>query len=140
VRALPLKSLGSFIWNRSFQNVDVSQIYQLSMSAHRLESWHVESNPYDRFVVFFLAAPKFNTLPTADQLSDFYDLTRAEARLVIALMEGKNVEAAAAHLHVSVNTIRSHLRAIYSKLGTDNKADLLRIISMTLVGYSTRKS
>ena len=82
----------------------------------------------------------FSTLPTAEQLSDFYNLTKAQSRLVIALMQGKSSEEAAAHLNVSVNTVRSHLRAIYSKLGTDNKADLVRIVSATLVGYLTTPS
>ena len=140
IRGMPLDALEKFVWNRSFQNSDASQKYMLSLSAFPLEGWRLESNPHDRFVVVNLYANSFTTLPTADQLGDFYDLTNAQARLVIALMQGKKPEEAAVHLNVSVNTIRSHLRAVYSKLGTDNKADLIRIVSATLVGYSTTPS
>lgn len=140
VRTAPIESLNDFVWNRSFQNIDKSQLYQLSLSAHRVKDWRFESTPYDRFLVIFISAPEFRTLPTTEELSDFYDLTRAQARLTIALMEGKSVEQSAHHLHISVNTIRSHLRSIYAKLGTDNRADLLRIISMTLISHSNGKT
>jgi len=137
IRALPLNSLREFTWNRTFQRLESTQNYQLSLGAYPLEGWRLESSLHDRFAVLSLYTTAFGTLPTADQLGDFYDLTNAQARVVIALMQGKSSAEAAAHLNVSLNTVRSHLRAVYKKLGTDNKADLIRVVSATLVGYST---
>jgi DNA-binding CsgD family transcriptional regulator len=43
--------------------------------------------------------------------------------------------SAAAKLHISINTIRSHMRAVYAKLGVSGQSDLLRVLTRTLVEY-----
>jgi len=52
-----------------------------------------------------------------------HGLTPHEMRLVKLLVEGHNYQTAAAELHVSVNTIRFHMRSIYSKLHVHSKAE-----------------
>ena len=52
-----------------------------------------------------------------------HSLTPHEMRLVKLLVEGHNYQTAAAELHVSVNTIRFHMRSIYSKLHVHSKAE-----------------
>ena len=52
------------------------------------------------------------------------------------MMDGHDIVTTAARLHISVNTVRSHLRAIYAKLGVENIAGLLRMVSATLVNYA----
>jgi DNA-binding CsgD family transcriptional regulator len=44
-------------------------------------------------------------------------------RLVKLLVEGHNYQTAAVELGVSVNTIRFHMRSIYSKLHVHSKAE-----------------
>src|SRR5215472_10863747 len=52
-----------------------------------------------------------------------HNLTPHEMRLVKLLVEGYNYRTAAAELRVSVNTIRFHMRSVYSKLHVHSKAE-----------------
>jgi DNA-binding NarL/FixJ family response regulator len=51
-----------------------------------------------------------------------HNLTPHEMRLVKLLVEGHNYQTAAVELRVSVNTIRFHMRTIYSKLHVHSKS------------------
>jgi DNA-binding NarL/FixJ family response regulator len=52
-----------------------------------------------------------------------YELTPHETRLLRMLVEGHSYKTAAAELHVSVNTIKFHLRHIYDKLQVHTKSE-----------------
>ena len=52
-----------------------------------------------------------------------YELTPHEIRLLRMLVEGHSYKTAAAELHVSVNTIKFHLRHIYDKLQVHTKSE-----------------
>ena len=52
-----------------------------------------------------------------------YELTPHEVRLLRMLVEGHSYKTAAAELHVSVNTIKFHLRHIYDKLQVHTKSE-----------------
>lgn len=57
-------------------------------------------------------------------------LSRAEFRVCLMLSRGLSVKGVAETLGLSENTVRSHLRTIYSKTGASSLADLLyRILS-----------
>ena len=62
-------------------------------------------------------------------LQELFGLTRAEARLSCALLSGHGVEGAAAWLHVSQNTARTHIRSIFAKLHLSKQQQLVRILS-----------
>ena len=52
-----------------------------------------------------------------------YELTPHEVRLLRMLVEGHSYKTAASELHVSVNTIKFHLRHIYDKLQVHTKSE-----------------
>lgn len=52
-----------------------------------------------------------------------HDLTPHEVRLLRMLVEGHSYKTAANELHVSVNTIKFHLRHIYEKLQVHTKSE-----------------
>jgi len=52
-----------------------------------------------------------------------YQLTPHEIRILTLLVEGHNYKTAAAELHVSINTIRFHMRSIYEKLQVHSKSE-----------------
>ncbi|MDA7949234.1 MAG: helix-turn-helix transcriptional regulator [Hyphomicrobiaceae bacterium] len=63
-------------------------------------------------------------------LSDFaavYQLTKAETRLTRLLVDGYGLFEAAEKLGVTKNTARTHMRNIYSKIGSNRQADLIRL-------------
>lgn len=50
-------------------------------------------------------------------------LTPHEIRLLQLFAEGYSYQAAAGHLHVSINTIRNYIRSIYDKLHVHSKSE-----------------
>lgn len=63
-------------------------------------------------------------------LKDFaalHGLTPAEGRLLEALLAHSGLPEAARHLGVSINTVRSQLRAILDKCGAHRQAELIRM-------------
>ncbi|WP_137130935.1 helix-turn-helix transcriptional regulator [Rhizobium sp. FY34] len=61
-----------------------------------------------------------------------FDLTGAEARLARLLTEGMSLDEAAAHLNVSRNTLRSHLRVLFLKTHTSRQSELMRKLMSSL--------
>lgn len=57
-----------------------------------------------------------------------YGLTPAEGRLAALLASGKHIESAAHLLGVSIHTVRTHLKHIFSKTETSSQSDLVRLI------------
>jgi DNA-binding CsgD family transcriptional regulator len=138
VNAAPLKSLEGFIWNRSFLNAADNRTFQIALSAHAVENWSLEAGGDDRFLVIFINELGAEPKPTPEQLKDFHNLTTAQARLVASLLDGHSIKSAAEDLHLSIHTVRSHLRSIYKRLGVENNADLLRRVSSTLVNFQSK--
>ena len=67
--------------------------------------------------------------PGEDVLGGLFDLTPAEARVARGLVEGDTISTLAATLGVSEATIRTQLRAIFSKTGVHRQPDLIRLLS-----------
>jgi DNA-binding CsgD family transcriptional regulator len=61
-------------------------------------------------------------------LCRIYGLTPAEGRLAALLASGKHIESAAHLLGVSIHTVRTHLKHIFSKTETSSQSDLVRLI------------
>ena len=56
------------------------------------------------------------------------DLSRAESGVAVALLEGLDAKEAAARLHVSHETVRTHLKRIFEKTHTRRQAELLLVL------------
>jgi DNA-binding CsgD family transcriptional regulator len=56
-----------------------------------------------------------------------YDLTPTEAKLLNIIGQGKSTEAAGKDLGVSSNTIKTHLKHIFAKTGTNRQAELVAL-------------
>lgn len=61
-------------------------------------------------------------------LLDTYGLTRAEARLATLLADGRDLNEIGDVLQVTQNTVRTHLKRIFSKTGTNRQSSLVRLI------------
>lgn len=71
-------------------------------------------------------------------LRDLYGLTEAEARVAAELAGGHSIQSAAAALHLSPETLRSHLKHIFRKLGVSRQQDMVRIL--TEIGLVVREA
>ena len=61
-------------------------------------------------------------------LQALYGLTETEARVLERLVAGDTLDVCARSLGVTRETVRSHLRAIFSKTGVGRQSDLIRLV------------
>jgi len=96
-------------------------------------SYLSETNPYQmgltvpRAIVFIKDNAQLGK-PDADLLMRTYGLTRAEVRAALALCDGGNLESVAGQLQLGVNTLKSHLRSIYSKTSINSRSALTKLL------------
>lgn len=76
------------------------------------------------------------SLPPVGLLIDLFGLTRAEAEVAVALAGGVTAEDAARIRHVSLDTVRSQIRAILRKTGAGGLRDFERIIALSSTMYT----
>jgi DNA-binding CsgD family transcriptional regulator len=65
-----------------------------------------------------------------ERLEQTYQLTGSEARIALAAASGESPGAIAVRLRLSANTIKTHLRRVYEKLGIHRQAELVRLMSV----------
>ncbi len=63
-----------------------------------------------------------------DVLHQVYNLTPAESRVVSKLLDNPEVKTAAEALHISISTVRTHLKHIYRKTDTNRQSSLFHKI------------
>jgi DNA-binding CsgD family transcriptional regulator len=64
---------------------------------------------------------------TVKNLGQLFQLTPAEVRLLQRLVDGNRLSDAAAHMHVTLNTVRSQLKSIFRKTGQRTQGQLLAL-------------
>jgi DNA-binding NarL/FixJ family response regulator len=79
-------------------------------------------------VAVFINDPEKHNEPPTNVLARLYGLTEAEARLLQALIVGKKLETVADEFGVSMNTVRSHLKQIFRKTGTNRQSELVSLV------------
>lgn len=77
--------------------------------------------------IVFISERRSNQ-PAGELLAETFGLTPAESRLLQALLQGHGLTNAAVRLDVSVNTAKTHLRALFDKLECSRQADLLQAV------------
>lgn len=83
-------------------------------------------------VALFIHDPDHGHGPIEQVIAHGLGLSSAEAAVAARIWEGDSVSEAAGALGVSPNTIKSHLKAIYEKIGVDRQSALVRRIAMML--------
>jgi DNA-binding CsgD family transcriptional regulator len=63
-------------------------------------------------------------------LQELYELSDAEADLVVHLFEGESLEATAGRLHISLNTAKTHLQHVFRKCDVHSQGELLQLLSL----------
>lgn len=78
------------------------------------------------FAMVVVSAPERSLALSEDGLRALFDLTPAEARLVIGLCAGQTLAEYASGSGTSLNTIKTHLKRVFDKSGEARQADLVR--------------
>jgi len=86
----------------------------------------------ERFAAMYIHDPANPIKLVLEQLVSFYGLTNAQATLAGKLYKSDSIQHAARDLGISVNTARTHLRKIYSKVGVRSHAEFQRELANAL--------
>ncbi|MGA9287836.1 MAG: helix-turn-helix transcriptional regulator [Anaerobacillus sp.] len=87
-----------------------------------------EAGPDEPVAIVFIGDPEHPGEIDAGRLCDLYGLSRAEARVAALLAQGHRLDETAQILGVAYETVRKHLKQIFSKTGTDRQAELVRML------------
>ncbi len=77
--------------------------------------------------ILIIDADSFST-PDPEVLRELFSFTPAEARVSAKLVLGQNAEEIAAESKVSVETVRTHIKRVYSKTATNRQSELVSLI------------
>ncbi len=86
----------------------------------------------ENYVGVILRSPVAPPVCDPGLLQDLYGLTRAEARLMSAIVAGQTLESAAGSFGVGRETLRSQLKSLRAKTGTSSQVDLVRLGTQSL--------
>jgi DNA-binding CsgD family transcriptional regulator len=70
------------------------------------------------------SAPK----PDPTALRELFSLTPAEVRVTSLLVQGRSMEEIAAGLRISFETVRTHVRRVFSKTATNRQGELIALV------------
>ena len=134
-------------WETAFGKAVAETTVGRNASVHRLEvrrpsrrkSYRVILIPIDdsHTIPLGAAVPAISVLvidpdsfstPDPEVLRELFSLTPAEARVCAKLVLGQNAEEIAAESKVSIETIRSHTKRIFSKTATGRQSELVSLI------------
>ena len=76
--------------------------------------------------------PERTGTPSEEGLRALFDLTAAEAKLVVALCAGETLASYAEATGTSLNTVKTHLKHVFDKTGETRQADLVRRVTSDL--------
>lgn len=79
----------------------------------------------------FVRDPETPAMAT-DILQDLFGLTRAQAVVAARVVEGMDPEHIAVALHISLHTVRDHLKVIFAKTGTSRQSQLVALLAPTV--------
>jgi DNA-binding CsgD family transcriptional regulator len=78
--------------------------------------------------LLIFADPDSSPSTSTQALMELYALTPAEARLLVALIDGERLDHYADRHRISINTVRTQSKQIFAKTGHGRQADLIREI------------
>jgi DNA-binding CsgD family transcriptional regulator len=87
--------------------------------------------------ILFVTEMEQPRIPDSTLLRQLFGFTPAEARLATALVAGKTLQEFAEEASVSLNTVRTHLKRLFSKAGVTRQAELVRLLTTTTLHHKT---
>lgn len=92
----------------------------------------VPADADERNAAYFmlLYAPNGKQGISIDVLRQVYGLTPAQAAVARSLFAGRGVEETAQDLDLSLNTVRTHLKQIFTKCEVNSQAELLHLLAL----------
>lgn len=76
----------------------------------------------------FIRDPEANDQRDAAHLCAIFGITPAEARILRQLLDGHTIKEIHDRQKISVNTIKTHMKNLFSKLGCTRQSELIRLV------------
>lgn len=123
---------GSGSAQRSGRAVLAARVRCKGGDPYRIVVRPVPPNADERKVAFFalLYAPNGLHGISVEVLRQVYGLTPAQSAVASSLFAGRSVEETAHELDLSLNTVRTHLKQIFTKCEVNSQAELLHLLAM----------
>ena len=129
---LPLLVSGSLVISTIAEGTMYSGKRPFSVLAAPLPPKRVEMVGLEAAAVaLFVTDPELKPRTQAATLRAMFGLTRAEAQLLLLLLEGISVKEAAQRLELGPETVRTQLKSIFQKTDTHRQADLIRHVLLS---------
>ena len=77
----------------------------------------------------FVKKAALNMPSPLDIIAKFYKLTPTELRVLFAIVQVGGVPDVAQSMGISPSTVKTHLRRLFAKTGTDRQADLVKLVA-----------
>lgn len=94
------------------------------------------SAPMRRTATVIMRDPSRRLKMASLHLERLFNLSRAEARLAGLLAEGLSLEDCAIFLNVSRHTVRTQIKSVFIKTGTNRQSDLVRILLSSVAAFA----
>jgi DNA-binding CsgD family transcriptional regulator/PAS domain-containing protein len=101
-------------------------------------NWHWSIDPMPAAVVFITALDQA-VAPDMRLLAPVFDLTLTEAKIAVSIAAGGGVPATARALRISPNTVHTHLRSVFRKLGVNDQTGLVRVLMRAVAVLPTNE-
>jgi DNA-binding CsgD family transcriptional regulator len=86
--------------------------------------------------ILFVRDPEGRT-PSCSALRDLFGFTAAEAAVAAELAQGRSLAEVAQSQHVSMNTVRTHLKKVLAKTNTGRQAEAVTLIHRSVAMLQT---
>ena len=104
--------------------------------ARGIWQWSVGPMPA---VVIFITALDQAVAPDLRLLAPAFELTATEAKIAVSIATGGVVPATAHALRISPNTVHTHLRSVFRKLGVNDQPGLVRVLMRAVAVLATNE-
>jgi DNA-binding CsgD family transcriptional regulator/PAS domain-containing protein len=102
-------------------------------------NWHRSIGAVPAAVIFITALDQA-VAPDLRLLAPAFDLTATEAKIAVSIAAGGGVPATARALRISPNTVHTHLRRIFRKLGVNDQPALVRVLMRSVAVLPAKAS
>ena len=84
--------------------------------------------PQQPGAIVFITDPQATPALNAALLRRVYGISAAECRVAQELLRGQTLQETARKLHLSENTVKTHLQRLFSKTNTHRQPQLIRLL------------
>ncbi len=94
---------------------------------------YLSTNTDEPKCCIFIRNPNINTYIDRERLEFLYRLTTTESIIAIEITTGLSVNKIATKLAIQENTVRTHLKRIYSKTHTNTQSNLVSLLANNML-------